>query len=92
MDQSIILQMEKVQELLERIQSSSDSFDPVLVKDTAASNHLDVVTKLNEINTQLEDVAQLYKKLLTLNNISANKAILDLNEMDTALSASIRSR
>ena len=92
MNQNIILRMGEINESLKNIQAATESFEPALLKDMASSNHLDVVTRLNELNTQLEDVARVYKNLLTTNNDSATNAIQDFKEVDDTISASIRSR
>ncbi|WP_044338392.1 DUF5344 family protein [Rossellomorea aquimaris] len=92
MSQDIKLRYGDIHEALADIQAASESFDTSLIKDIASSNQLDVVTRLNELSQLFEEVANVYKTVLTENNQSARKAIEDFKEVDHTISASIMSR
>lgn len=92
MSQDIKLRFSDINEALVDIQAASESFETSLIKDIASSNQLDVVRRLNELSQLFEEVANLYKSVLTENNQSASKAIEDFKEVDHTISASIMSR
>jgi Family of unknown function (DUF5344) len=90
--QDIKLRFSDINEALADIQAASESFETSLAKDIASSNQLDVVRRLNELSHLFEEVANVYKSVLTENNQSAGKAIEDFKEVDHTISASIMSR
>lgn len=90
MSQEVKVQYGHVENAISKIDSASQSFETTLLKNMAAGNELEVVNKLNELNTQLEEVCKAYKEILKTNNLSVRTTLQDLKAVDHQLSASIK--
>ncbi|KUP09457.1 hypothetical protein Q75_00615 [Bacillus coahuilensis p1.1.43] len=92
MSEQIILRTEEIKDLVTAIQSNAEAFEVTLPNNIASLNQLEVIHTLNEMNSLLEEVGELYKRILSTNNLSTQKAIQDMTEVDSQISFSIQER
>jgi hypothetical protein len=82
----------EIEENLSKIKSSADSLQPDMPNDIGQGNHLDVVTKLNELNQTMEMMVQSYKELLIRNESSTRESVHNMRDTDKNLSSHIKVR
>ncbi|WP_019244410.1 MULTISPECIES: DUF5344 family protein [Bacillus] len=92
MTQEMKIHYGDVETAVSKIENASDAFETTLIKDIASGNELDVVKKLNELNSMLEEVGLAYKKVLKENNQSVIRSIHNIETADQSLSSSIMAR
>ncbi len=84
------VQYAEVKAKIAKIESSSEAFDTIFMKDIASGNELEVVNKINELNQLFEEMGNAYKQILRENNQSVRTTLTELHKADLTLSSSIK--
>ena len=84
------VQYAEVKVKIAKIESSSEAFDTVFMKDIASGNELEVVNKINELNQLFEEMGNAYKQILRKNNQSVRTTLTELHKAELTLSSSIQ--
>ncbi|MED4532072.1 DUF5344 family protein [Metabacillus fastidiosus] len=74
-----------------KIDSRTETLQTDAGKEIASGNKLNIVKKLNELNSLLEEVGKAYKQLIRENNESVRKSLQELKETDVKLSSYVKS-
>ncbi|KMK95661.1 YwqI/YxiC family protein [Rossellomorea marisflavi] len=76
----------EVRQLLSKMKASANAITPAMPKEIGAGNELKVVTTLNELNDQLEQMLTSYKEMALHHEALSQKAVEEMEETDRELS------
>ncbi|MCA0970756.1 YwqI/YxiC family protein [Halobacillus litoralis] len=79
-----------VEESINEIEQSSQSFDTELLQQLNGENVLDVRDQLERINQELTEIGEMYKEVLNMNNEAVKTSVQGLEAQDVQLSGQMR--
>ncbi|CDQ41149.1 MULTISPECIES: YwqI/YxiC family protein [Virgibacillus] len=90
MSKEIKLQQEPVIQALTNLKTATESMDATgLGKEIEGNNTLDMVTKINEINHQLEDILTTYQTILLNHEQETAKAVDNFMQTEQMIASSM---
>ncbi len=86
----IKLKLNDVEQGLSGLQTATQALEASLENDIAAENQLEIVHQLNELNTGLARLIEIYKGLLLKNEAATQQSVETMFEMDELLSNNMK--
>jgi translation initiation factor 2B subunit (eIF-2B alpha/beta/delta family) len=90
MSDEIKIQYADVEQVLTKVNASSNAFQTTLPTSIGEQNILDIVRMINRINQSLQQVNESYKSLLLSNKEATDHAIQLMRKTDEQLSSTIK--
>ena len=90
MSNEIKIQYADVEQVLSKVNASSNAFQTTLPTSIGEQNILDIVKMINRINQSLQQVNESYKSLLLSNKEATDYAIQLMRKTDEQLSSTIK--